>query len=69
MNAPVRKTRAELLAILDDIRARVTAGDSFDGSLQYEASESDEGGFFVMATYRIGNLDGQGGYRLIGRTD
>ena len=60
---------AGLLGILDDIRARVAAGDSFEGSITYgmpAAEDADPMSFDVVTTYRIGNTDGQGGMRFIG---
>ena len=38
-------------------------GDSFEGSISYSCLDNDlDGGDFrVTGTYRIGNLDGQGG--------
>lgn len=59
-------TVGEVLAILDDIRARFEAGDSWEGSFSYELSDD---GWEVRAAYRIGNRDGQGGMRLIGIHD
>lgn len=37
---PVGMTKDELLDVLDDIRGRVAAGDSFEGSLSYEMPRS-----------------------------
>ncbi|WP_037573553.1 hypothetical protein [Phaeacidiphilus oryzae] len=61
-------SRADLLALLDDIRARVAAGDSFEGWLHYLIPDNPDAAhpFDVAAAYRIGNRDGQGGMRLIG---
>jgi len=98
-NFPVPCSRETLLAVLDDIRAHVAAGDSFEGSLEYlmpypepcpvcntrviEGGEPDPdckvcGGkgeidhpadvdFLLRAAYRVGNLQGQGGMRMIGK--
>ena len=67
MNRPVPMSKDELLAVLDDIRARVAAGDSFEGYLRYSIPEEPGEGvdFDVCAGYRIGNSTGQGGFRLI----
>jgi hypothetical protein len=71
-NAPTPKTTAELLGVLDDVRARVAAGDSFEGSLEYLMPYDEEGvlvegaDFMVRAAYRVGNSQGQGGMRLVG---
>lgn len=63
----VAMSKEQLLAILDDIRARVAEGDSFEGSIEYLMPEplGLEGDFAVVASYRIGNTMGQGGLRLI----
>jgi len=64
---PVFVTKDELLAIIDDIRARVRHDDSFEGFLNYLMPEEndDPSGFRVEARYRIGNSMGQGGMRMI----
>ncbi|MFE6815957.1 hypothetical protein [Streptomyces sp. NPDC057677] len=60
-------SRQELLDLLDDIRARVADGDSFEGHIRYLiADRSSQHPFDVTALYRIGNRGGQGGTRLIG---
>jgi hypothetical protein len=68
-SAPVLMSHADLLAVLDDIRARVAAGDSFEGSLEYAIPDEPTEGihYAVRAGYRIGNSQGQGGFRLIAR--
>lgn len=71
---PRPMTTEHLLAILDDIRARVAAGDSFEGSIAWEMPIPDEGQpdyppdiqFLVHGGYRIGNSMGQGGFRMVG---
>lgn len=67
---PVPMTSDELLEVLDDLTARVRAGDSFEGSLEYlmptDEVVPDGTEFMVRAAYRIGNTLGQGGMRLIG---
>ena len=71
-NMPVGMTKETLLALLDDIRHHVEAGDSMEGSIEYlmpydEEMEIIEGAdFSVRAAYRVGNLQGQGGMRMIG---
>jgi hypothetical protein len=67
-----------LAFLLADIREHVIQGDSYEGSIEYlmpgpvppgedenlwPATDAD---FWVTATYRIGNLQGQGGMRMIG---
>lgn len=59
-------SREELLNLLDDIRTRVAAGDSFEGKLQYLLSTNREKPFEVAALYRIDNQLGQGSTRTVG---
>lgn len=64
-------TQAELLEIIDDMRARVAEGDSWEGYLNWlipEPSYPRDIVALVEARYRIGNLQGQGGMRMIGIT-
>lgn len=65
---PVTMSRDELLMVLEDIKERVEAGDSFEGSVEYLIPEEDAppGSFAVRASYRVGNTMGQGGLRMIG---
>lgn len=74
-HVPAPLTLAQLLDVLDDIRARVAAGDSFEGNLEYLMPYPDESHpdgypdeveFLVKGNYRVGNTMGQGGMRLIG---
>lgn len=53
----------QLVAVLDDIKTRVQAGDSFEGNLAYSCmSESlGKGEWEVVGAYRVGNSEGQGG--------
>lgn len=64
-------SREELLNLLDDIRARVADGDSFEGRLQYLIPQDTSAmhPFDVAAMYRVGNLMGQGGAVIIGAAD
>lgn len=68
----VVQTKAELLAILDDIRTSVERDDSFEGSIEYlmpgPLDLDPDADFAVMASYRVGNSQGQGGVVLIGDT-
>jgi hypothetical protein len=70
---PEPVSKATLLAVLDDIRAHVEEGDSFEGYLEYAMPEMDddpdEVDFRLKAGYRIGNLQGQGGFRMIGKVE
>lgn len=73
----VPMTTAEFLAVLDDIRGRVAAGDSWEGHIEWmlpagptpdnpQIEIEPEVEFHVRGMYRVGNLDGQGGYQQIG---
>lgn len=61
-------SREGLISLLDDIRASVASGDSFEGHIRYQVPESDTAAlpFDVAAVYRIGNRVGQGGCVVIG---
>jgi hypothetical protein len=66
---PIYLPRDELVRLLDDMREHVASGDSFEGFVQYLLPDDgdDPDGFRVEARYRVGNLQGQGGMRVIGR--
>lgn len=57
----------KLQAFLQDIRRRVSIGDSFEGMIQYSCLEKglEPGEWEVSGLWRIGNLDGQGGTRVL----
>jgi hypothetical protein len=61
---PQKMTYEELGDLLEDIARRARAGDSDEGNIEYLMS--DEGDVEVRGVYRIGNLQGQGGIRMIG---
>jgi hypothetical protein len=65
---PIYMSREDLLAVIDDIRYRVGAGDSYEGFLNYLMPEEGDppDGFRVEARWRVGNLQGQGGMSVIG---
>lgn len=60
---PARLTKEQLVVILRDIAQRVAGGDSLEGNISYSVFEGD---FHVNGVYRLGNLQGQGGCRVIG---
>jgi hypothetical protein len=70
---PEPMTKAQLLEVIDDIRMRVEAGDSYEGFLNYLMPYDDDDEiiedavFVVEARYRVGNLQGQGGMRMVGK--
>jgi hypothetical protein len=66
---PVNLSHEDLLTVLDDIRARVAEGDSFEGHIEWMIPVDDDAparSFDVQASYRVGNTMGQGGMRMIG---
>jgi hypothetical protein len=60
-NLPVPSTYREVAAHLRVMAELVEAGDSLEGSLEYSMPE-----VMLRASYRVGNLGGQGGVRIIG---
>lgn len=75
-NRPIPLTREQLVEVLHTMAEHVEQGDSFEGSIEYTLPWSKEIGdpetdppdtFRVRAAYRIGNLQGQGGMRMIGQ--
>jgi len=63
---PSRRMHAdELAALLTDMAARIPAGDSFGGYINYEVADGPAHEFDVEGAYRIGNTMGQGGMRVI----
>lgn len=72
MNLPEPVSKQQLLDVLDDIRARVDANDSFEGSFEYLMPDPDDpderdADFMLRAVWRVGNSMGQGGMRSVGR--
>ena len=67
---PVPLTQRDLVAVLREMALLVERGDSFEGSIEYlmpTIEQVPEGTYaLVRASYRIGNLMGQGGLRTIG---
>lgn len=62
-------TKDELLLIIDEIRDRVAIGDSYEGFLNYLIPANlDDPNIVadVEARFRVGNLEGQGGMKMIG---
>lgn len=69
MVKPVPMSKETLVVLLDDIKEHVEAGDSFEGYLNYlmpTIYDPPDADYLVEARYRIGNLQGQGGMRIIG---
>lgn len=76
-HVPVWMDTDDLVSVLAEIMARAVMGDSLEGFFEYEMPDPDgkpqswpdekwARGFMVRARYRIGNLQGQGGMRVIG---
>jgi len=74
-NMPVPCCKETLLALLDDIRHHVEHNDSFEGFVEYtmpiggDDQVIEDADFLLRASYRIGNSQGQGGMRMIGKTE
>lgn len=71
-SVPVPLSVDALADVLADMADRVRRGDSFEGSIEYmiPGPEDEVQGVdarMVQASYRVGNLDGQGGIRMIGK--
>jgi hypothetical protein len=66
---PAVVSREDLVAILNDMADRVRVGDCFGGSIEFEYWDQENGAgkdeFSAMGAYRVGNLEGQGGMRII----
>lgn len=74
MNYAIAASKAELLALLDDMRAGVESGDTLEGFVQFSipyppAGEPADADFMVLTRYRVGNLMGQGALRSFGAVD
>lgn len=76
-NAPVWISRNDLVDLLTEIRDAAAIGDSLEGSFEYllpDPGECPKGtgmskwvaGFMVRASYRVGNLLGEGAIRMVG---
>jgi len=65
-------THEQLVGVLEDLLAHVKERDSFEGSFEYSLPDPDsdeQAEVMVRAAYRIGNRQGQGGMRIVGRAD
>lgn len=71
MNYPTPVTKDQLADILQEMSALVREGDSFEGFIEYsmpcEEKVPDDTYALVRTRYRVGNLMGQGGMRMLGR--
>lgn len=79
-NRPIESTYAFVAELLRDMSEHVALGDSFEGSIEYsmpdvpdwaQLGEPAPDGWvpaevLVRCAYRVGNREGQGGYRIVG---
>lgn len=67
-NRPAPATARDVFRCLLDAAVRVEHGDSFEGliiwSMPTDEPELTDADFGLVARYRVGNLDGQGGMRV-----
>src|SRR5262245_57130803 len=65
MSKPARLNKTNLVGLLRQMAAHVAVNDSFEGSVEYHATD-EPGTFEVNAAYRVGNRDeGQGQVILV----
>lgn len=68
---PAAMSQSTLAVLLADIQQHVEAHDSWEGYIEYRMpteGEDDKGlDYMVSAVYRVGNRDGQGFVRMVGR--
>ncbi|MYY79696.1 MULTISPECIES: hypothetical protein [unclassified Streptomyces] len=59
-------SRTELLRLIDDIKARIAAGDSHEGKLHYRLGIDSREPFEVAALYRVDGTLGTGRTEMVG---
>jgi hypothetical protein len=77
---PIGIDREALAHLLEEMAQVIREGDSFEGNFEYTMPEqlpedfknrdrwpSEDAEFWVRGVYRIGNINGQGGVRMIGQ--
>lgn len=62
---PKQLSKKELLSILSDLHDGVMTGDTLEGNIAFTISDKPNK-WDVHGVYRVGNLMGQGGVRMIG---
>lgn len=72
MNLPVPLSQGDLVLVLREMADRIEVGDSFEGSIEYsmpidEQDIPEDTYAMVRAAFRVGNRQGQGGMKVIGR--
>lgn len=65
VHVPAQLTRDELIAVLDDVLEGVRTGDTLEGFVEITIGDELEL-WDVRARYRVGNLMGQGGMKMVG---
>jgi hypothetical protein len=72
-NRPAPANVDDVVGVLEDAAERVGMGDSFEGTITWEMPtgepELEGADFGLIARYRIGNLQGQGGLRVFTKAD
>lgn len=67
-----KMAKEDFVTVLNNIANRIMKGDSFQGRIEWDAmpdvgfDDLEPGELMIQAVYRIGNSEGQGGYRFIG---
>lgn len=70
VHAPETISHGGLVLLMEDLLEGIRSGDSLEGHVGWLLPESDDAppqSFDVLAGWRVGNLQGQGGFRMIGR--
>jgi hypothetical protein len=72
-NRPAPANVDDVVGVLEDAAERVAMGDSFEGTITWtmatDEPELEDAAFGMVARYRIGNLQGQGGLRVYTKAD
>jgi hypothetical protein len=66
---PEPMTKAQMVELFTDLLMRIDLGDSWEGFVEWNMPDPDVDAdvvAMVVARYRIGNREGQGGMRFIG---
>ena len=68
---PVILNRGQLIDVVTDILNGINSGDTLEGSVEFlmNLDGDSEPRWNVQASYRVGNLNGQGGLRLVGEVE
>ena len=68
---PMKKTTEQLVHILRAVADRIEDGDSYQGHFSWDCMDETCGKdeFLVLATFRVGNKEGQGQVVLMGEME